>query len=140
MKCNGRVPKRCRPMKHNRTHRKAPLARRRGGAIAAALAFLIVGPASPWLTTVSRAQDDKPPVQTAEQLDKIVGPIALYSDPLLAQTLTAATFPDQIPGAYKWATDHAKLKGDEMDAAMEKAQLPYDPCVQALIPFPSVLK
>src|SRR5262245_38961906 len=113
MKCNGRVPKRYRPMKHNRTYPRTPLrtgfVRRRGGGIAAALAFLIVGPASPWLTTASRAQDDKPPVQTAEQLDKIVGPIALYSDPLLAQTLTAATFPDQIPGAYKWATEHAKL-------------------------------
>src|SRR4051794_1191905 len=33
---------------------------------------------------------------SAEQLDSLVAPIALYPDPLLAQTLAAATYPLEI--------------------------------------------
>jgi hypothetical protein len=120
--------------------RRARTARRRGGALLAALALLIVGPASLLLTTRAWAQNDTPPKQTADQLDKIVAPIALYPDPLLAQVMAASTFPDQIPGAYQWSSDHANLKGDALTNAMQNGQLPYDPSVQALLPFPSVLK
>ena len=38
-----------------------------------------------------------------EQLDNLLAPIALYPDPLLAQVLLAATFPDQIQDAARWA-------------------------------------
>ena len=37
------------------------------------------------------------------ELERIVSPISLYPDPLLAQTLAAATFADQIPAAAQWA-------------------------------------
>ena len=33
---------------------------------------------------------------TAEELQSLVAPIALYPDALVAQILTAATFPDQV--------------------------------------------
>src|SRR2546428_561390 len=36
---------------------------------------------------------------TAEQLDNLVAPVALYPDPLLAQILPAATFIDQVEQA-----------------------------------------
>jgi hypothetical protein len=40
---------------------------------------------------------------SSNQLDQIVSRIALYPDPLLAQILTASTFPDQIRDAASWA-------------------------------------
>ena len=38
-----------------------------------------------------------PPSYKPAELDKLVSRIALYPDPLLAQILAAATYPDQIP-------------------------------------------
>lgn len=40
--------------------------------------------------------------QTASQLQALVAPIALYPDSLVAQILTAATFPDQVAVADYW--------------------------------------
>ena len=45
---------------------------------------------------------DQPPSFGPDQLDQIVSRIALYPDPLLAQILTASTYPDQIPDAASW--------------------------------------
>jgi hypothetical protein len=39
---------------------------------------------------------------SAEQLDNLLSPVALYPDPLLAQLLVAATFPDQVEEAARW--------------------------------------
>jgi hypothetical protein len=74
-----------------------------------------------------------------EQLDRLVNRIALYPDPLLAQTLTAATYWDEIPDAAAWATQHSNLHGDALSAAISADNLPWDPSVLALLPFPSVL-
>jgi hypothetical protein len=79
------------------------------------------------------------PSFTSEQLDNIISRIALYPDPLLAQILTASTFPDQIPEAAEWADEHHYLTGAELARAIEADQLWWDPSVQALLPFPSVL-
>jgi len=80
-----------------------------------------------------------PPSYTPEQLDQMVSRIALYPDPLLAQVLAAATFSDDIPDAAKWADEHHYLRGDDLARAITADQLPWDPSVQALLPFPSVL-
>jgi Protein of unknown function (DUF3300) len=82
---------------------------------------------------------EAPPAYTPEQLDHLVGRIALYPDPLLAQILTASTFGDQIPDAAQWADQHHYLTGQELANAIQADQLPWDPSVQALLPFPSVL-
>jgi Protein of unknown function (DUF3300) len=73
------------------------------------------------------------------ELDRIVSPIALYPDPLLAQVLAAATYPDDIPDAARWADGHHYLTGDALRDAIVADQLPWDPSVEALLPFPSVL-
>lgn len=39
---------------------------------------------------------------SAEQMDNLLAPIALYPDPLLAQVLPASTFVDQIDQAARW--------------------------------------
>jgi Protein of unknown function (DUF3300) len=80
-----------------------------------------------------------PPSYTPAELDKLVSRIALYPDPLLAQILAAATYPDQIPDAAKWADDHHYLRGDDLARAITLDHLTWDPSVQALLPFPSVL-
>jgi hypothetical protein len=90
--------------------------------------------------TLAQAPDQPPPSYSADQLDKLVSRIALYPDPLLAQVLAAASFSDQIPDAAKWADNHHYLTGDDLAKAITADQLPWDPSVQALLPFPSVLE
>src|ERR1700734_263871 len=80
-----------------------------------------------------------PPMLAPQQLDPLVSRIALYPDPLLAQILTAATFPEQIPDAANWADEHASLRNDALAGAITGDNLPWDPSVLALLPFPSVL-
>ena len=80
------------------------------------------------------------PSYPAAELDRIVSPIALYPDPLLAQVLAAATFAQDIPDAARWADEHHNLTGAQLTAAIADDRLPWDPSVQALLPFPSVLE
>jgi hypothetical protein len=108
---------------------------RRSGRIAAALLAAIV--VCCLLTAPAMAQDQ--PSYSPGDLERMVSRIALYPDPLLAQTLAAATYPDQIPDAAQWADRHHYLSGDGLAQAISSDQLPWDPAVQALLPFPSVL-
>jgi hypothetical protein len=80
-----------------------------------------------------------PPTYSQADLDRLVQRIALYPDPLLAQVLSASTFADEIPDAAKWADQHHYLAGEALANAITEDQLPWDPSVQALLPFPTVL-
>jgi hypothetical protein len=101
-------------------------------AVSVALFF-----AAELFTAASFAQ--APPSYPPQELDRLVSPIALYPDPLLAQILTASTFSNDIPAAAQWADEHHYLTGDALAQAITADQLPWDPSVQALLPFPSVL-
>ena len=87
----------------------------------------------------TQAQSQVPPhaQQTPEQLQRLVAPIALYPDSLVAQVLAASTFPDQVVEADRWVQAHPDLKGDALGQAVD--QQPWDPSVKALTAFPSVL-
>jgi hypothetical protein len=76
---------------------------------------------------------------TQKELESLVSRIALYPDPLLAQILTASTYPDEIPEAAEWANQHSYLTRDALANAIREDNLPWDPSVIALVPFPSVL-
>jgi hypothetical protein len=80
-----------------------------------------------------------PPSYSKAELDKLVARIALYPDPLVAQILAAAGYPDQIPEAAAWADQHHYLQGDDLARAITEDHLTWDASVQALLPFPSVL-
>ncbi len=80
-----------------------------------------------------------PPVYTSPQLEQLVATIALYPDPLLAQVLTGSTFSTEIPDADGWARAHSYLTGDALARAISEDNLPWDPSVIALLPFPAVL-
>src|ERR1700751_6029383 len=74
---------------------------------------------------------------SADQLEQLVAPIALYPDALVAQILGASTFPDQIPVANSWLQQNKNLTGTPLMEAVNKQ--PWDPSVKALTQFPSVL-
>ncbi len=75
--------------------------------------------------------------QTPEELQRLVAPIALYPDSLVAQILAASTFPEQVVEADRWVQAHPDLKGTDLGQAVD--QQPWDPSVKALAAFPSVL-
>ena len=75
--------------------------------------------------------------ETAEELQALVAPIALYPDALVAQILGAATFPDQIAVANYWLQQNKDLTGTALGQAVNKQT--WDPSVKALTQFPSVL-
>lgn len=85
---------------------------------------------------MARAQGNFSP----SELDTLVSTIALYPDPLLVHVLTASTYGNQIPGANAFAQAHKNQKGESLAESIEQAKLSYDPSVQALIPFPTVLE
>jgi hypothetical protein len=91
------------------------------------------------VTATAASTQTMPTPYPPSELERIVAPIALYPDPLLAQVLAAATFPDQIPEAARWADEHHYLTGEALSKAIAEDHLPWDPSVQALLPFPSVL-
>jgi Protein of unknown function (DUF3300) len=74
---------------------------------------------------------------TTEELNSLVSPIALYPDALVAQILSAATFPDQIAVANYWVQQNKSLTGNALMQAVDKQS--WDPSVKALTQFPTVL-
>ncbi|HEX8814074.1 MAG TPA: DUF3300 domain-containing protein [Terriglobales bacterium] len=74
---------------------------------------------------------------SADELQQLVAPIALYPDALVAQILGAATFPDQIAAANNFLKFNSSLSGAALMKAVDTE--PWDPSVKALTQFPSVL-
>ena len=74
---------------------------------------------------------------TAEQLDALVAPIALYPDALVAQVLGAAAAPDQVSAAALWLAQNNNLTGTALAQAVD--QQTWDPSIRALTQFPDVL-
>lgn len=74
---------------------------------------------------------------SANELQQLVAPIALYPDALVAQVLGAATFPDQVTAADNFLHQNPSLQGQQLMQAVNAQQ--WDPSVKALTQFPSVL-
>jgi hypothetical protein len=99
----------------------------RHGFVFALLVTLAAGQVpSPALSQTSAAPPD------AAQLQKLVAPIALYPDPLVAQILPASTYPVQVVEAARALANGARP--DKATAAQ------WDPSIQSLISYPTVLK
>jgi uncharacterized membrane protein YgcG len=81
---------------------------------------------------------EEAPKIPSDQLDSLVAPIALYPDPLLAQTLAASTYPLEIIQLQQWMGKNKTLKGKALTEAVEKQN--WDPSVQAMATFPDVVK
>src|SRR5580658_6589070 len=117
--------------------------------LACVLAFALLLPILPQTVSAAQEQDQDaqapaqtsqaPPYtqQTADQLQQLVAPIALYPDSLVAQVLAASTFPAEIVEADRWVQANPDLKGDALAKAVD--QQTWDPSVKALCAFPTVL-
>src|ERR1044071_1835659 len=69
---------------------------------------------------------------SAEQMDNLLAPIALYPDPLLAQVFPASTFVDQIDQAARW------LRSNNNNPAKIDSQ-PWDVSVKSVVHYPQVV-
>ena len=74
---------------------------------------------------------------TQQQVQQLVAPVALYPDALLAQVLTASTYPLEVTMAARWSEKNPDLKGAALEEAMQKE--PWDPSVKGLTSVPQVL-
>jgi hypothetical protein len=113
---------------------KTNLRVRYGAAILAAW-LGIVSCISGWSAQTGAAPKATTPDQIA--LDKLMAPIALYPDPLLAQVLACASSPEQLVDFNKWLEGNQTLQGSQrQDAAQQKG---FDASFVALSLFPDVV-
>ena len=121
------------------TERSRMTPKREGPTIRSLLAILCTAVLLPGDTLAflsSPAQAPASSTQTqaakipAEQLDSLVAPIALYPDPLLAQTLAASTYPLELIQLQQWLEKNKNLKDKALADAVAKQ--PWDPSIQAL--------
>ena len=84
---------------------------------------------------VASAQETMP---TAEELDQLLAPVALYPDALLSQITTASTNPQEILDVHAWLQQNPGLTGIALsDAAQNQG---FGPAFIALVNFPQVLE
>ncbi|UUC92211.1 DUF3300 domain-containing protein [Comamonas sp. C11] len=74
----------------------------------------------------------------ADALYRMVAPIALYPDKLVAQILAGATYPDQISAAETWLGQNPGLQKTALSHAVNAQN--WDPSVKSLTQFPNVLE
>ena len=96
---------------------------------------LLVGAAPCALFGQDETADSQP--LTPEELERLVAPIALYPDPLIAQVLMASTYPLEIVEAARWSKANPTVTGDAIPDAMTKQS--WDPSVKSLVPFPDLI-
>ena len=110
--------------------RKQLVGRSRTGCRVVALAMILALPAAG-----AQTGDSKP--ASAEELEQLVAPIALYPDSLVAQVLMASTYPLEVVEATRWVKAHSDLEGKALQDALEKES--WDPSVKSLTAFPQTL-
>lgn len=76
---------------------------------------------------------------SADGLDELMAPIALYPDPVLAIMLQASVDPQEVMDGGNWLAvdDNQKLKEAALDQASQKAG--FTPVMQALLHYPTVV-
>ena len=94
------------------------------------LAVLLAGTAC--AQTAATPSPSAPPQRSAAELEKLVAPIALYPDPLIATILPASVYPLEIVQAARFVQDTNNLaKLDEQ---------PWDENVKAVARIPAAIK
>ena len=89
----------------------------------------------------AEGEAEQPPENSAftrEELEKLLAPIALYPDPLLAQMLPASAYPVQIVQAQRWLDKNKALVAKNDYSGIDNQN--WDPAVKALARFPDVIK
>jgi Protein of unknown function (DUF3300) len=86
----------------------------------------------------TEAAPEAPVKLSNDQLDSLVAPIALYPDPLLSQTLVAATYPLEVVQLQQWLEKNKDLKDEALADAVKKQD--WDPSIQSMAGLPEVVK
>jgi hypothetical protein len=102
-------------------------------------------PAVPDAQSAQPDQQAAAPVQlpevnlTADGLDELLMPVALYPDPVLAVLLQASVDPQQVMDGGNWLAldENQNLKEAALDQASSKAG--FTPVMQALLHYPTVV-
>src|SRR5213595_1315410 len=89
------------------------------------------------MTTTTTSDTEQAPKLPNDQLNSLVAPIALYSDPLLAKTLAASTYPLEVIQLQQWMAKNPDLKDKALADAVSKQ--PWDPSIQGLVAYPDVV-
>jgi len=109
------------------------------GIVATTIALMIACHESPRQGT-AQAQSGAQQQQSGQQqsnIDKLVAPIALYPDQLLAQILMSASDPDSVVKLNEWLKKNLDLKGTQLQDAAVKAG--FEASFVALAIFPQVV-
>ena len=101
-------------------------------AAPAAAAPAVAAPSAPAEQPVSTARFNE------EELRKLLAPIALYPDPLLALMLPASAYPLLIVQLKRWIEQHPEAIAKNDLSAIDSMK--WDPSVKALARFPEVVK
>jgi hypothetical protein len=101
--------------------------------VAALIPFIGIGSASISLAQVETSTY----TPTESQLEQLVAPIALYPDALVAQILIASQYPTQVVEATRFVQQNPGMTPDQLVKA--SAGQDWNPSIQALLPFSSVL-
>jgi uncharacterized membrane protein YgcG len=94
-------------------------------------------PAQSPVEKTTATESDAPKIPN-DQLDSLVAPIALYPDPMLAQTLAASTYPLEVIQLKQWMDKNKNLKGTALTDAVAKQ--PWDPSIQSMAAIPQVVE
>jgi len=99
---------------------------------------MLIGPFS--CPVEAWAQAKAPSAGTPDQqaMDKLLAPIALYPDALLAQVMACAGSPQQVTEVNKWLKQNSQLQSTELQQAAESAG--FDASFVAMVLFPDVLE
>jgi hypothetical protein len=95
-------------------------------------------PAGALATAPQGAAQQVDSVYSAAELDKLVAPVALYPDALLAQALPASAYPIDIVQGARWLDKNKAAVAKQDFSAVDALSL--DPSVKALMRFPDVIK
>ena len=99
---------------------------------------LVLAQEAPQAQSQETTTTEEAPKIPNDQLDSLVAPIALYADPLLAQTLAASTYPLEIIQLQQWIEKNKNLKDKALADAVAKE--PWDASVQSMAAFPDVVQ
>jgi Protein of unknown function (DUF3300) len=98
---------------------------------------------APVVSTAPRAWSEPQAAKTSamapnpDDLDRLLAPIALYPDALLAQMLLCAAKPAKVAALNEWMAANPTLKGSDLQDAATKSG--FDQSFAALVLFPDVV-
>src|SRR5271165_4310859 len=98
-------------------------------------------PPAPAAPTPEVAPAEAPAPQNSfsrAELEKLLAPIALFPDSLLAQVLAASAYPIQIVQVHRWLDRNAEAVAKNDYSGIDNSN--WDPAVKALARFPDVVR